>query len=72
MQHTKICISRLIEPSLLKQMLKIRHERNQSSLEILINSFVMEHDAPRGIVVVDCATHASCVHRWRNTLLLRG
>jgi len=21
----------------------------------------MEHDAPRGIVVVDCATHASCV-----------
>jgi len=21
----------------------------------------MEHDAPRGIVVVDCATHASCI-----------
>jgi len=21
----------------------------------------MEHDAPRGIIVVDCATHASCV-----------
>jgi len=21
----------------------------------------MEHDASRGIVVVDCATHASCV-----------
>jgi len=21
----------------------------------------MEHDAPRGIVVVDCATHESCV-----------
>jgi len=21
----------------------------------------MEHDAPRGIVVVDCVTHASCI-----------
>jgi len=27
----------------------------------------MEHDAPRGIVVVDCATHASfCVMRHRD------
>jgi len=40
----------------------------RSSLKILINSFAMEHDAPRGIVVVDCATHASQMTQYQGSI----